>query len=58
MKREYYLIIIIIFLLLIYIFIPSNKDTLKEEQPKEKRAIFISYIKLNNYINGKSKENI
>ncbi|HIS38609.1 MAG TPA: family 10 glycosylhydrolase [Candidatus Onthousia faecavium] len=58
MKREYYLIIIIIFLLLIYIFIPSNKDTLKEEQPKEKRAIFISYIELNNYLKGKSKENI
>ena len=58
MKREYYLIIIIIFLLLIYIFIPNNKDTLKEEKKKKKRAIFISYIELNNYLKGKSKENI
>lgn len=58
MKREYYLIIIIIFLLLVYILIPSSKDSLKEGEEVERRAIFISYIELNNYLKGKSKSDI
>lgn len=61
MRREFYLILIILLLLLIYIFIPT-KEEIKEIEVKEKRAVFVSYIELGNYLRGgdvkEIKENI
>ena len=52
MRREYYLILIIFLLFLVYIFIPSKSEEEKSEVT-ERKAVFISYIELGNYIRGK-----
>ena len=52
MRRELFLILIIFLLLLVYIFIPSKSEEEKSEVT-ERRAVFISYIELGNYIRGK-----
>lgn len=52
MRRELFLILIIFLLLLVYIFIPSKTEEEKSEVT-ERRAVFISYIELGNYIRGK-----
>ena len=52
MRRELFLILIIFLLLLVYIFIPSKSEEEKSEVT-ERKAVFISYIELGNYIRGK-----
>ena len=56
MKKEYYLLIIIFLLSLIYIILPEDKqETETKPEITEKRAIFISYIELGNYLRGNSE---
>ena len=58
MKKEYYLIIIIIILTIIYLLVPVTKEKeIKDVSNKEeKRAVFISYIELGNYLRGKDEK--
>lgn len=58
MKKEYYLLLIIFLLFIIYLLVPSTIPNTNKEEGSEKRAIFISYIELGNYIRGKDKETI
>ena len=50
MRKELILLLIIFLLFLVYIFIPEEK---KESEVGERRAVFVSYIELGNYIRGK-----
>ena len=52
MRKELFLLLIIFLLFLVYIFIPSKSEEEKSEVT-ERRAVFISYIELGNYIRGK-----
>ena len=56
------LILVIIIFLLILIVIPEKKENTRKIKSKEERAIFISYIELEEYVKGKdnttSKKNI
>lgn len=55
MKR---IIILCIFLLCFYIIYDVSKDEEKDKNKEEIRVIFISYIELKNYINGKSGDEV
>ena len=52
MRKELFLLLIIFLLFLVYIFIPSKTEEEKSEVT-ERKAVFISYIELGNYIRGK-----
>lgn len=52
MRKELFLLLIIFLLFLVYIFIPSKSEEEKSEVT-ERKAVFISYIELGNYIRGK-----
>ncbi len=52
MRYEYFLLFIIFILITIYILLPNDK----EEETKEKRAVFISYIELGNNLKNKSEK--
>lgn len=58
MKKEYYLLLIIFSLFIIYLLVPSATTNTKKEEREEKRAVFISYIELGNYLRGKDEETI
>lgn len=58
MKKEYYLLLIIFLLFIIYLLVPSATTNTKKEEREEKRAVFISYIELGNYLRGKDEETI
>lgn len=58
MKKEYYLLLIIFLLFIIYLLVPSATTNTKKEVWEEKRAVFISYIELGNYLRGKDEETI
>ena len=58
MKKEYYLLLIIFLLFIIYLLVPSVTTNTKKEEREEKRAVFISYIELGNYLRGKDEETI
>ena len=58
MKKEYYLLLIIFLLFIIYLLVPSATTNTKKEEREEKRAVFISYIELGNYLSGKDEETI
>ena len=58
MKKEYYLLLIIFLLFIIYLLVPSATTNSKKEVWEEKRAVFISYIELGNYLRGKDEETI
>ena len=58
MKKEYYLLLIIFLLFIIYLLVPSATTNSKKEEREEKRAVFISYIELGNYLRGKDEETI
>ena len=58
MKKEYYLLLIIFLLFIIYLLAPSATTNTKKEVWEEKRAVFISYIELGNYLRGKDEETI
>lgn len=58
MKKEYYLLLIIFLLFIIYLLVPSATTDTKKEEREEKRAVFISYIELGNYLRGKDEETI
>ena len=58
MKKEYYLLLIIFLLFIIYLLVPSATTDTKKEEREEKRAVFISYIELGNYLGGKDEETI
>lgn len=58
MKKEYYLLLIIFLLFIIYLLVPSATTDTKKEEREEKRAVFISYIELGNYLRGKDEEAI
>ena len=58
MKKEYYLLLIIFLLFIIYLLVPSTTTNTKKEEREEKRAVFISYIELGNYLRGKDEETI
>ena len=55
MKR---IIILCIFLLCFYIIYDVSKDEEKDKNKEEIRVIFISYIELKKYINGKSGDEV
>ena len=52
MRKKLFLLLIIFLLFLVYIFIPSKSEEEKSEVT-ERKAVFISYIELGNYIRGK-----
>ena len=58
MKKEYYLLLIIFLLFIIYLLVPSSVRNTSKEEITEKRAVFISYIELGNYVRGKDEETI
>lgn len=58
MKKEYYLLLIIFLLFIVYLLVPSSIKNTNKEEINEKRAVFISYIELGNYLKDKDEKNI
>ena len=58
MKKEYCLLLIIFLLFIIYLLVPSSIKNTNKEEINEKRAVFISYIELGNYLRDKDEKTI